>query len=168
MKRNYAYLLCIFIFFAIKTVCLAENAMNVMSKENKISSTQLEKLKQVTFNDSQIQIHLIDGSVVTHEFTEFDNIIFGEYVPIISLDELIFENTEFNVYLSEEKTLRVESSTTINSLNLIDLYGHTIKVSLSGNESNVVNVSVKSLTTGLYIILAETENGVKTSKIIIK
>jgi hypothetical protein len=139
-----------------------------MSKENKISSTQLEKLKQVTFNDSQIQIHLIDGSVVTHEFTEFDNIIFGEYVPIISLNELISENTEFNVYLSEEKTLRVESSTTIKSLNLIDLYGHTIKVSLSGNESNVVSVSVKSLTTGLYIILAETENGVKTIKIIIK
>ena len=78
------------------------------------------------------------------------------------------ENIEFNVYLSEDKLLSVSSSSIINSLQLVDLSGKTIKINLSGAESNSVKVSVESLSTGLYIVLAQTENGVKTSKIIIK
>lgn len=151
------------------TVNAAEKeAMNVMSDEINISSTQLEKLKNITFSDTQMLIHLTDGSVVKHDFSKFDNVIFGEYVPFVGIDEMSSENIEFNVYLSEDKLLSVSSSSIINSLQLVDLSGKTIKINLSGAESNSVKVSVEPLSTGLYIVLAQTENGVKTSKIIIK
>ena len=88
--------------------------------------------------------------------------------PFVVLEKMSAENIEFNVYLSEDKLLSVSSSSIINSLQLVDLSGKTIKINLSGAESNSVRVSVESLSTGLYIVLAQTENGVKTSKIIIK
>lgn len=170
MKRIYIYVLSIFAFLSMAlTVNAAEKeAMNVMSDEINISSTQLEKLKNITFSDTQMIIHLIDGSVVKHDFSKFDNVIFGEYVPFVGIDEMSSENIEFNVYLSEDKLLSVSSSSIINSLQLVDLSGKIIKINLSGAESNSVKVSVESLSTGLYIVLAQTENGVKTSKIIIK
>ena len=170
MKRIYTYLFNIFALFSMAlTVNAAEKeAMNVMSDEMSISSTQLENLKNITFSDTQMLIHLTDGSVVKHDFSKFDNVIFGEYVPFVGIDEMCSENIEFNVYLSEDKLLSVSSSSIINSLQLVDLSGKTIKINLSGTESNSVKVSVESLSTGLYIVLAQTENGVKTSKIIIK
>lgn len=170
MKRIYIYVLSIFAFLSMAlTVNAAEKeAMNVMSDEINISSTQLEKLKNITFSDTQMLIHLTDGSVVKHDFSKFDNVIFGEYIPFVGIDEMSSESIEFNVYLSEDKSLTVSSSSIINSLQLVDLSGKTIKINLSGAESNSVKVSVESLSTGLYIVLAQTENGVKTSKIIIK
>lgn len=170
MKRIYTYLFNIFALFSmVLTVNAAEKeAMNVMSDEMSISSTQLENLKNITFSDTQILIHLTEGSVVKHDFSKFDNVIFGEYVPFVGLEEMSSENIEFNVYLSEDKLLSVSSSSIINSLQLVDLSGKTIKINLSGAESNSVKVSVVSLSTGLYIVLAQTENGVKTGKIIIK
>lgn len=170
MKRIYIYFFSIFAFLSMAlTVNAAEKeAMNVMSDEINVSSTQLEKLKNITFSDTQMLIHLTDGSVVKHDFSKFDNVIFGEYVPFVGIDEMSSENIEFNVYLSEDKLLSVSSSSIINSLQLVDLSGKIIKINLSGAESNSVKVSVESLSTGLYIVLAQTENGVKTSKIIIK
>ena len=168
MRKIYTYFLLISASLALAIPTLAQEAMNLMSQETSISSTQLEKLKNITFSDSQIQIHLTDGSTVKYDFTKFDNVIFGEYITFVDIDELASDNTEFNVYLSADKTLKVECSAIIKTLKLVDLSGKSIKVSLSGSESNVVSVSVESLTTGLYIVLAETEEGLKTSKIIIK
>lgn len=170
MKRIYIYFLNIFAFLSMAlTINAAEKeAMNVMSDEINISSTQLENLKNITFSDTQMLIHLTDGSVVKNDFSKFDNVIFGEYVPFVGIDELSSENIEFNVYLSEDKLLTVSSSSIINSLQLVDLSGKTIKINLSGAESNSVKVSVESLNSGVYIVLAQTEKGVKTSKIIIK
>lgn len=170
MKRIYIYVLSIFAFLSMAlTVNAAEKeAMNVMSDEINISSTQLENLKNITFSDTQMLIHLTDGSVIKHDFSKFDNVIFGEYVQFVGLEEMSSENIEFNVYLSKDKLLSVSSSSIINSLQLVDLSGKIIKINLSGAESNSVKVSVESLSTGLYIVLAQTENGVKTSKIIIK
>ena len=170
MKRIYIYFFSIFAFLSMAlTVNAAEKeAMNVMSDEINVSSTQLEKLKNITFSDTQMLIHLTDGSVVKHDFSKFDNVIFGEYVPFVGIDEMSSENIEFNVYLSEDKLLSVSSSSIINSLQLVDLSGKIIKINLSGNESNKVKVSVESLSIGLYIVLAHTEDGVKISKIIIK
>ena len=170
MKRIYTYLFNIFALLSMAlTVNAAEKeAMNVMRDEMSISSTQLENLKNITFSDTQMLIHLTDGSVVKHDFSKFDNVIFGEYVPFVGLEEMSSENIEFNVYLSEDKLLSVSSSSIINSLQLVDLSGKMIKINLSGTESNSVNVSVESLTTGLYVVFAQTENGVKTGKIIIK
>lgn len=168
MRKIYTYLLFVFASLLLAIPSLAQEAMNVMSKETSLSSTQLETIENITFSDSQILIHLSDGSVKKHDFTEFDNIIFGEYVPFVGIDELTSENTSFEVYLSENKTLTVESSTIINALQLVDLSGKAIKVDLSGTTSNRVSVSVEPLTSGVYIVLANTENGIKTSKIIIK
>ena len=170
MRKVYIYFLSIFAFSCVALTANAaeKEAMNVMSDEMSISSTQLENLKNITFSDTQMLIHLTDGSVVKHDFSKFDNVIFGEYVPFVGLEEMSSENIEFNVYLSEDKLLSVSSSSIINSLQLVDLSGKTIKINLSGAESNSVKVSVESLSTGLYIVLAQTENGVKTSKIIIK
>ena len=170
MKKIYTYLFNIFALLSMAlTVNAAEKeAMNVMRDEMSISSTQLENLKNITFSDTQMLIHLTDGSVVKHDFSKFDNVIFGEYVPFVGIDEMSSENIEFNVYLSEDKLLSVSSSSIINSLQLVDLSGKMIKINLSGTESNSVNVSVESLTTGLYVVLAQTESGVITGKIIIK
>lgn len=170
MKRIYTYLFNIFALLSmVLTVNAAEKeAMNVMSDEINISSTQLENLKNITFSDTQMLIYLENGSVIKHDFSKFDNVIFGEYVQFVGLEEMSSENIEFNVYLSEDKLLSVSSSSIINSLQLVDLSGKTIKINLSGAESNSVKVSIESLSTGLYIVLAQTENGVKTSKIIIK
>ena len=168
MGKIYTYLLFVFASLALAMPNSAQEAMNVMSDEINISSTQLEKLKNITFSDTQMLIHLTDGSVVKHDFSKFDNVIFGEYIPFVGIDEMSSESIEFNVYLSEDKSLTVSSSSIINSLQLVDLSGKTIKINLSGAESNSVKVSVESLSTGLYIVLAQTENGVKTSKIIIK
>ena len=168
MGKIYTYLLFVFASLALAMPNSAQEAMNVMSDEINISSTQLEKLKNITFSDTQMLIHLTDGSVVKHDFSKFDNVIFGEYIPFVGIDEISSESIEFNVYLSEDKSLTVSSSSIINSLQLVDLSGKTIKINLFGAESNSVKVSVESLSTGLYIVLAQTENGVKTSKIIIK
>lgn len=170
MKRIYIYFLSIFAFLCVGLTANAaeKEAMNVMSDEINVSSTQLEKLKNITFSDTQMLIHLTDGSVVKHDFSKFDNVIFGEYVPFVGIDEMSSENSSFEAYLSEYKTLTVESSANINALQLVDLSGKAIKVDLSGTTSNRVSVSVESLNSGVYIVLANTENGVKTSKIIIK
>lgn len=170
MKRIYTYL---FNIFALLSMVLTVNAtekeaMNVMSDEMSISSTQLENLKNITFSDTQMLIHLTDGSVINHDFNEFDNIIFGEYLLTTGISELIVEQIDFKIYLSEYKTLTVESSANINALQLVDLSGKAIKVDLSGATSNRVSVSVEPLNSGVYIVLANTENGVKTGKIIIK
>lgn len=170
MKRIYTYL---FNIFALLSMVLTVNAtekeaMNVMSDEMSISSTQLENLKNITFSDTQMLIHLTDGSVINHDFNEFDNIIFGEYLLTTGISELIVEQIDFKIYLSEYKTLTVESSANINALQLVDLSGKAIKVDLSGATSNRVSVSVESLNSGVYIVLANTENGVKTGKIIIE
>ena len=168
MRKIYTYLFFVFTFLAATTPCIADEAMNVMSEGKCISSSQLESLENITFSDSQILIHLTDGSVVKHDFAKFDKIIFGEYIPFVGIDEITSENTEFNVFLSEEKVLTVESSAIITSIKLIDLSGKTTQVNISGDESNIVSISVKSLATGLYIVLAETEDGLKTNKLIIK
>lgn len=170
MKRIYIYLFNIFAFLCVGLTANAaeKEAMNVMSDEINISSTQLENLKNITFSDTQMLILLTDGSVVKHDFSKFDNVIFGEYVPFVGIDEMSSENSSFEAYLSEYKTLTVESSANINALQLVDLSGKAIKVDLSGTTSNRVSVSVESLNSGVYIVLANTENGVKTSKIIIK
>ena len=170
MKRIYTYL---FNIFALLSMVLTVNAtekeaMNVMSDEMSISSTQLENLKNITFSDTQMLIHLTDGSVINHDFNEFDNIIFGEYLLTTGIRELIVEQIDFKIYLSEYKTLTVESSANINALQLVDLSGKAIKVDLSGATSNRVSVAVESLNSGVYIVLANTENGVKTGKIIIE
>lgn len=148
--------------------CYAEEAMNVMSKENTISSTQFEKLKNITFSETQVLINLTDGSVIKHDFSKFDNVIFGEYIPFVGIDEISSENTQFNVYLSDDKLLTVSSSSIIKSLHLVDLSGKTININLSGSESNNIKVSVESLTSGLYVVLAQTEKGVQYGKILIK
>lgn len=168
MRKIYTYLLFVFASLALAMPNSAQEAMNVMSDEINISSTQLEKLKNITFSDTQMLILLTDGSVVKHDFSKFDNVIFGEYVPFVGIDEMSSENSSFEAYLSEYKTLTVESSANINALQLVDLSGKAIKVDLSGTTSNRVSVSVESLNSGVYIVLANTENGVKTSKIIIK
>ena len=170
MRKIYIYFFSIFAFLCVGLTANAaeKEAMNVMSKENTISSTQFENLKNITFSETQVLINLTDGSVIKHDFSKFDNVIFGEYIPFVGIDEISSENTQFNVYLSDDKLLTVSSSSIIKSLHLVDLSGKTIKINLSGAESNSVKVSVESLSTGLYIVLAQTENGVKTSKIIIK
>ena len=170
MRKIYAHLLLVQALFllAIPTFAQSQEAMTVLSEAKCISSTQLESLTNVTFSDSQILIHLIDGSIVKHDFTDFENIIFGEYIPSVGIHEVNSDNTEFNVYLSEDKILTVEYSAVIKSLKLVELTGKSINVSLAGSESNVVEVSVESLTSGLYVVLTETENGLKTGKIIIK
>ena len=168
MKKIYTYILLIFASLVLTIQSFAQESMNLMSKEKSISSTQLESLKNITFSDTQILIHLTDGSVVKHDLTKFDKIIFGEYIPSVDIDEFTSEDTNFNVYLSENKSLTVENSAIIKSLKLVDLSGKATKVNLSGNVSNKVRVSVEFLTTGVYIVLADTENGVQTSKIIIK
>ena len=167
MKKIYTYFLLIFASLTLTIPSFAQDAMNVMNKGTSISSTQLESLKNITFNDSQILIHLTDGSIIRHDFNQFDNILFGEYLISTPLADLSSENTNFNVYLSD-KILTVESSAIIKSLKLVDLSGKSIKVSLSGSESNAVSVSVESLTAGMYVVLAETADGIKTGKIIIK
>ena len=78
MKRIYTYL---FNIFALLSMVLTVNAtekeaMNVMSDEMSISSTQLENLKNITFSDTKMLIHLTDGSVVKHDFSKFDNVGF--------------------------------------------------------------------------------------------
>lgn len=168
MRKSYKYLLFILTSLGITMTCYAEEAMNVMSKENTISSTQLENLKNITFSDTQMLIHLTNGSVVKHDFSKFDNVIFGEYVPFVGIDEISSENTQFNVYLSDDKLLTVSSSSIIKSLHLVDLSGKTININLSGSESNNIKVSVESLTSGLYVVLAQTEKGVQYGKILIK
>lgn len=170
MKRIYIYFLSIFAFMSMALTANAaeKEAMNVMNDEMNISSTQLATLKNITFSGTQMLIHLENGSVIKHDFSNFDNVIFGEYISFVGLDEVPSENIEFNVYLSEDKLLSVSSSSIINSLQLVDLSGKIIKINLSGTESNKVKVSVESLSIGLYIVLAHTEDGVKTSKIIIK
>ena len=170
MKRIYIYFLSILAFLSMALAANAaeKEAMNVMSDEMSISSTQLENLKNITFSDTQMLIHLTDGGVINHDFNEFDNIIFGEYLLTTGISELIVEQIDFKIYLSEYNTLTVESSANINALQLVDLSGKAIKVDLSGATSNRVSVSVESLNSGVYIVLANTENGVKTSKIIIK
>ena len=158
MRKVYIYFLSIFAFSCVALTANAaeKEAMNVMSDEMSISSTQLETIKNITFSDTQMLIHLENGSVIKHDFSKFDNVIFGEYVPFVVLEEMSSENIEFNVYLSEDKLLSVSSSSIINSLQLVDLSGKTIKINLSGAESNSVKVSVESLSTGLYIVLAHT------------
>lgn len=167
MKKIYTYFLLIFASLTLTIPSFAQDAMNVMNKGTSIYSTQLESLKNITFNDSQILIHLTDGSIIKHDFNQFDNILFGEYLISTPLADLSSENTNFNVYLSD-KILTVESSAIIKSLKLVDLSGKATKVNLSGSVSNRVIVSVESLTAGVYIVLADTEDGVQTSKIIIK
>jgi hypothetical protein len=168
MRNIYTYLLFVFASLALAMPNSAQEAMNVMSDEINISSTQLENLKNITFSDTQMLIHLTGDSVVKHDFSKFDNVIFGEYIPFVGIDEMSSENSSFEAYLSEYKILTVESSANINALQLVDLSGKAIKVDLSGTTSNRLSVSVESLNSGVYIVLANTENGVKTSKIIIK
>lgn len=168
MRKSYKYLLFILTSLGITMTCYAEEAMNVMSKENTISSTQFEKLKNITFSETQVLINLTDGSVIKHDFSKFDNVIFGEYIPFVGIDEISSENTQFNVYLSDDKLLTVSSSSIIKSLHLVDLSGKTININLSGSESNNIKVSVESLTSGLYVVLAQTEKGVQYGKILIK
>ncbi|MBR3871460.1 MAG: hypothetical protein IKJ22_01805 [Paludibacteraceae bacterium] len=168
MRKSYKYLLFILTSLGITMTCYAEEAMNVMSKENTISSTQFEKLKNITFSETQVLINLTDGSVIKHDFSKFDNVIFGEYIPFVGIDEISSENTQFNVYLSDDKLLTVSSSSIIKSLHLVDLSGKTININLSGSESNNIKVSVESLTSVLYVVLAQTEKGVQYGKILIK
>lgn len=168
MRKSYKYLLFILTSLGITMTCYAEEAMNVMSKENTISSTQFEKLKNITFSETQVLINLTDGSVIKHDFSKFDNVIFGEYIPFVGIDEISSENTQFNVYLSDDKLLTVSSSSIIKSLHLVDLSGKTININLSGSESNNIKVSVESLTSGIYVVLAQTEKGVQYGKILIK
>ncbi len=168
MKKIYTHLLIIFASLNLAMPIYAQEAMNVMSKETSISSTQLENLKNITFSDTQMLIHLTDGTIVKHDFTKFDNIIFGEYMSFVGIDETSSDKVEFNVYLSENKVLTVESSAIINAIQLVDLSGKSTKVGLSGTTSNRVSVSAESLISGVYIVLANTEAGVQTSKIIIK
>ena len=168
MRKIYKYFLFVFACLGMTLSCFAQDAMNLMRKEKSISSTQLSILKNITFTDTQMLIYLENGSVIKHDFSNFDNVIFGEYVPFVGIDELTSDNVEFNVYLSDDKTLTIESSAIIKSLKLVDLSGKTTKVDLSGNATNRVSASVESLTTGVYIVLADTESGAQTSKIIIK
>ncbi len=168
MRKNYTHFLIVFASLLLAIPSFAQEAMNVMSKETSISSTQLESIGNITFSESQILIHLTDGSVVNHNFDAFDNIIFGEYISSVDINELNSNNPGLNVYLSGNKILTVESSAIIKSLKLVDLSGKATKVNLSGNVSNRVSASVASLTAGVYIVLADTENGVQTFKIIIK
>lgn len=168
MRKSYKYLLFILTSLGITMTCYAEEAMNVMSKENTISSTQFEKLKNITFSETQVLINLTDCSVIKHDFSKFDNVIFGEYIPFVGIDEISSENTQFNVYLSDDKLLTVSSSSIIKSLHLVDLSGKTININLSGSESNNIKVFVESLTSGLYVVLAQTEKGVQYGKILIK
>lgn len=170
MRKIYIYFLSIFAFLCVGLTANAaeKEAMNVMSDEMSISSTQLENLKNITFSDTQMLIHLENGSVIKHDFSKFDNVIFGEYVPFVGIDEISSENTQFNVYLSVDKLLTVSSSSIIKSLHLVDLSGKTININLSGSESNNIKVSVESLASGIYVVLAQTEKGVQYGKILIK
>ena len=170
MKRIYIYFLSIFAFMSMALTANAaeKEAMNVLNGDISISSTLLDNLKNVTFSETEVQLHLNNGSVVKHNYEEFDNVILGNYLVSTTISNLNSANTDFNVYLTEEKLLFVESSAIIRTLNLIETSGKTIKVNLSGNTSNIVSVSVESLAAGLYVVFADTENGQKSSKIIIK
>jgi hypothetical protein len=81
------------------TVNAAEKeAMNVLNGDISISSTLLDNLKNVTFSETEVQLHLNNGSVVKHNYEEFDNVILGNYLVSTTISNLNSANTDFNVY----------------------------------------------------------------------
>ena len=77
MKRIYIYFLSIFAFLSMALAANAaeKEAMNVLNGDISISSTLLDNLKNVTFSETEVQLHLNNGAVVRHNYEEFDNVI---------------------------------------------------------------------------------------------
>ena len=169
MRKISKYLLILLTLCAlpVKISATESGVMNVMDKGVNLSSTQLGDLKQITFSETKMLKHLNNGEVIEYDFSQFDKVVFGEYIVSVSVDELTSEGTGLSVYLSEDKMLTVSSSAVINLLKLVDLSGKFIKVSITGFKTNNVVVPVNDLAIGMYVVLADTDTGIQTTKIII-
>lgn len=133
-----------------------------------IERYNLEEIKKTTFNNNSMNVHLLDGSVITWSTDLISNYKFvASTVGIHSKEK---EELDINLYPNPTKNtlhidlLNLQVDNTISAISIIDMLGKKLK-SFIPNSNMQIEINIEDLSRGTYLLMIESKNSIVTKTI---
>lgn len=156
----------------IGALCIATNAMSavprsiVVHTESGVATYSIENIRKLTFGtiqDNQMELHIKNsGTPVVFPYIQMQKVSFSEKSGVADVRE-----TESNVNIAYEamaQQLRITASESVRNIHVYDIRGNVVAICTPID--NEVNVSLSSLTPGVYVVRVMTASSIVTEKIV--
>ena len=150
----------------------ADDALRVHCRDamHCVSTTALDNIQRITFSSSDMSIKPFSGDVDVYVLDNIAKLTFGD-IEITDVTTLPATGLDVVVYITPAGEIIVESPVAVQSLTLFNVGGKILRVRTVETRhatSLQTTLNTSTLSTGVYLLRIETQQGIITKKIIKK
>ena len=157
MKKIFSLLV-----LALVSTCMlqAQEALNLYKQNGSVKSTELVKIKSITFEDNKL-VFTTSSGVFRVPLSEVDYIVFGN-LNSSSIDNVVQPEVQLTM---QDNLLIINSDAALTRLCLVDMTG---KVVAAQKLAAVTEANVAMPASGVIVLFLETAQGYCAHKIMVK